>query len=79
MLAFSPVANVRRPKVSEDSSTAGLAADELVRLLDADAAHSPRSSALVTLLAYNGVRTIDEALSADVPDYTFQRGYRVLH
>jgi integrase/recombinase XerD len=43
VLAFSPVANVRRPKVSEDSSTVGLAADELVRLLDAADAHSPRS------------------------------------
>ena len=77
VLAFSPVANVRRPKVSDDSSTVGLDADELVRLLEVADAHSPRSSALVTLLAYNGVR-IDEALSADVDDYTYQRGHRVL-
>jgi len=77
VLAFSPVANVRRPKVADDSSTVGLDADELVRLLDVADAHSPRSSALVTLLAYNGVR-IDEALSADVDDYTYQRGHRVL-
>jgi integrase/recombinase XerD len=66
-----------RPKVSEDSSTVGLNAGELVRLLDTADAHSPRSSALVTLLAYNGIR-IDEALSADVGDYTYQRGHRVL-
>jgi hypothetical protein len=34
VLAFSPVANVRRPKVSDDSSTVGPDVDELVRLLD---------------------------------------------
>ena len=77
VLGFSPVANVRRPKVSEDSSTVGLDAGELVRLLDTADAHSPRSSALVTLLAYNGIR-IDEALSADVADYSYQLGHRVL-
>lgn len=77
VLSYSPVGNVRRPKVSDDSSTVGLSADELGDLLDAANAHSLRMSALVNLLAYNGVR-IDEALSADVPDYTYQRGHRVL-
>jgi len=77
VLAFSPVANVRRPKVSDDSTTVGLSAEELVGLLDAADAHSPRWGALVSLLAYNGVR-IDEALRADVADYTYQRGHRVL-
>lgn len=77
VLSFSPTANVRRPKISDDSSTVGLTSDELVRLLDAADAHSPRFGALVSLLGYNGVR-IDEALSADVADYTYQRGHRVL-
>ncbi len=77
VLAFSPVANVRRPKVSDDSTTVGLSADELVALLDSAEAHSSRWSALVSLLAYNGVR-IDEALRADVAGYTSQRGHRVL-
>jgi integrase/recombinase XerD len=77
VVTYSPIANVRRPKVSDDSRTVGLDADELVRLLDAADTHSPRSSALVTLLAYNGVR-IDEALSANIDDYTHQRGHRVL-
>jgi len=77
VLAFSPVANVRRPKVSDDSTTVGLSADELVALLDTADAHSARWGALVSLLAYNGVR-IDEALRADVADYTYQRGHRVL-
>ena len=77
VLDFSPVANVRRPKVSQDSSTVGLSAEEAVNLLDAADAHSPRLGALVSLLTYNGVR-IDEALAADVTDYTYQRGHRVL-
>jgi len=77
LLDFSPVANVRRPKVSEDSSTVGLSAEEAVSLLEAADAHSPRLGALVSLLTYNGVR-IDEALAADVSDYTYQRGHRVL-
>jgi len=77
VLTYSPIANVRRPKVSDDSTTVGLSADELVALLDVADAHSPRWGALVSLLAYNGVR-IDEALSADVADYTYQRGHRVL-
>ena len=77
VLDFSPVANVRRPRVSEDSTTVGLSAEEAVNLLDAADAHSPRLGALVSLLTYNGVR-IDEALAADVTDYTYQRGHRVL-
>lgn len=77
VLGFSPVANVRRPKVSDDSTTVGLSSDELVSLLNVADAHSPRWGALVSLLAYNGVR-IDEALGADVTDYTYQRGHRVL-
>lgn len=76
-LNYSPVGNVRRPKVSDDSTTVGLSADELRTLLNAADAHSPRISALVTLLSYNGVR-INEALAANVEDYTYQRGHRVL-
>jgi len=77
LLEHSPVANVRRPKVSEDSPTVGLDAAELDRLLTAAETHSPRSAALVSLLVYNGLR-IDEALAADVEDFTYQRGHRVL-
>lgn len=77
VLALSPVANVRRPRVSEDSTTVGLSAEEAVAMLDQADAHSPRLGALVSLLTYNGVR-IDEALAANVSDYTYQRGHRVL-
>ena len=77
LLDYSPAANTRRPKVGDDSATIGLDAAELVRLLDAAAAHSPRFHALVSLLSYNGLR-IAEALAADVADYTWQRSRRVL-
>jgi integrase/recombinase XerD len=76
-LDYSPVANVRRPKVSEDSSTVGLTAVELDRLLTAAEAHSARSAALVSLLVYNGLR-IAEVLACDVEAFTHQRGHRVL-
>ena len=77
VLTFSPVGNVRRPRVSDDSSTTALTRDELLRLLEAAEADSARSAALVHLLAYNGFR-IDEILSANVSDYRHQHGHRVL-
>src|SRR3954452_17191807 len=54
VLTHSPVASVRRPKVTDDSQAVGLTSDELRRLLAAAAAHSPRSAALVTLLTFAG-------------------------
>jgi site-specific recombinase XerD len=77
LLEHSPVANVRRPKVSDDSSTVGLTAEELDRLLTAAEAHGPRSAALVSLLVYNGLR-IAEVLGCDVEHFSHQRGHRVL-
>jgi len=77
LLEHSPVANVRRPKVSDDSSTVGLTADELDRLLTAAEADGPRSTALISLLVYNGLR-ISEALACDIEHFTHQRGHRVL-
>ena len=72
-----PSPTSRRPKVSDDSSTTALSTQELLALLDVADADSPRSSALIHLLAYNGLR-IDEALSANVGDYRYQHGHRVL-
>lgn len=63
--------------MSAAPTTVGLSAAELIALLDTADAHSTRFGALVSLLAYNGVR-IDEALPADVPAYTYQQGHRVL-
>jgi integrase/recombinase XerD len=77
VLEENPVANVKRPRVANASMTVGLARDELERLLDAAEADGPRSAALITLLAYNGLR-IDEALSRDVEHLGHQLGHRVL-
>jgi integrase len=57
--------------------TVGLTRDELEQPLDAADADSPRSAALITLLAYNGLR-VDEALSRDVEHLGHQQGHRVL-
>lgn len=72
-----PVANVRRPKVSEDAPTIGLDAAALDRLPTAAEGDGARSAAPTSLLVYNGL-CIDEALACDVDDFTYQRGHRVL-
>jgi site-specific recombinase XerC len=77
VLTHSPVASVRRPKVSDESQAIGLTADELKRLLAAAVEHSPRSAALVSVLTFCGLR-ISEALGADVRDYGHDHGHRVL-
>ena len=77
VLTHSPVASVRRPKVSDESQAIGLTADELRRLLTAATAHSPRSATLVSLLTFCGLR-ISEALNAEVRDYGHDHGHRVL-
>jgi len=77
VLTHSPVPHVRRPKVSEESTSVGLSRDELGQVLDAATAHSPRSRALVHLLAFNGLR-ITEALNVDVDDLVHDRGHRAL-
>ena len=77
VLTHSPVASVRRPRVSDESQAVGLTADELRRLLATATAHSPRSAALVSLLTFCGLR-ISEALNAEVRDYGHDHGHRVL-
>ena len=77
VLEDNPVANVKRPRVPNASMSVGLARDELEALLDAAKTDGPRSEALITLLAYNGLR-IDEALSRDVEHLGHQLGHRVL-
>jgi len=77
LLDASPMTRVRRPHVEDDSATVGLDRDELGRLLSAAEADGPRSTALISLLVYNGLR-ISEALSRDVEHFTYQTGHRVL-
>ena len=77
VLTHSPVASVRRPRVSDESQAVGLTADELRRLLTAATADSPRSAALLALLTFCGLR-ISEVLGADVRDVGHDQGHRVL-
>lgn len=77
LIEASPVMRVKRPRVSEHSSTVGLDEKELVKLLAAAEADGARSAALITLLALNGLR-IGEALSRDVEHLTHDFGHRVI-
>jgi integrase/recombinase XerD len=75
-LEANPVAKVKRPKVGEDSVSTGLSKEELNVLLS-HVADDRRSSALLHLLAFNGLR-ISEALGADVEDLAVERSHQVL-
>ena len=77
LIESSPVVRVKRPKVSDHSSTIGLDEKGLIALMGAAEADGLRSAALITLLALNGLR-IGEALALDVPHLTYDFGHRVL-
>ena len=77
LIDASPVLRVKRPRVSERSSTTGLTETELIALLGAAEADGTRSAALITLLALNGLR-VGEALALDAPDLSYDFGHRVL-
>ena len=77
IVASSPLAHVRRPKVSDESSTLGPDRDEARALLGAAEAISPKYAALVSLLLLNGLR-VSEVVGADVEDLDTERGHRVL-
>lgn len=77
LIARNPVDRVRRPRVSDESSSLGLDRDEVRAVLRAAEADGARSHALVCLLALNGLR-ISEALAADVSDLGHERGHRTL-
>ncbi len=76
MLERSPVAHVRRPKVSQESQTLGLDQEEARALLAVAREDGARSYALVSLLLHTAVR-IGEALALDVTDLKIDGGYRV--
>lgn len=77
LIARSPVARVRRPRVSDHSPRLGLDRAGMRALLEAAAASGTRDHALACLLVLNGLR-ISEALGADVSDLSESRGHRVL-
>lgn len=77
VISHSPVAEVRRPRVSRKSQAVGITGAELRRLLEKAEKHSPRAAALFVVLMLTGVR-IDEVLGADVRDYGSDAGHRTL-
>jgi integrase/recombinase XerD len=77
LIARSPVARVRRPRVSDESPRLGVDRSELRALLGAAQESGPRDHALACLLALNGLR-VSETLAADVSDLGHERGHRTL-
>ena len=72
-----PAANIRRPKVNGESRTLGLDRNELGALLVQAGLGDLRDGALITLLAFNGLR-ISEALNAAIDDLSTERGHQTL-
>lgn len=77
LIARSPVARVRRPRVSDESPRLGVDRAGMRALLDTAQASGARDHALACLLALNGLR-ITETLAADVADLSSERGHRTL-
>jgi integrase/recombinase XerD len=77
LIGRSPLLRVKRPRVSDESPRLGLDTAELARLLEVAESSNARDHALVSLLAFNGLR-ISEALAADVEALSWERGHRTL-
>lgn len=77
LIARSPVARVRRPRVSDESPRLGVDRAGMRALLGAAQASGLRDHALACLLALSGLR-VSEALAANVTDLGHERGHRTL-
>ena len=77
LLAHSPAAHVRRPRLDYESHAVGLDRNEVGALLVAAGLGGPAEHALVSLLAINGLR-VSEALGADIEALGLERGHRTL-
>jgi integrase/recombinase XerD len=77
LIARSPVARVRRPRVSDESPRLGVDRAGMRALLDAGQVSGPRDHALACLLALSGLR-VSETLAVDVADLGHERGHRTL-
>lgn len=73
----NPAAQIRRPTVGENVQSTGLTLDEAAALLSAAETDGPRSSLVVALLLFLGLR-VSELTRARVEDLGYERGHRVL-
>ena len=77
LLAVSPAAHVRRPRVDYESHAVALDRNELGALLVAAGLGTAGEHALISLLALNGLR-VSEAVGADIEHLGLERGHRTL-
>lgn len=77
LIGKNPAANVRRPKIPQDSPTLGLDRQELGQFLVEAEIAGPRDHALACLLGLNGLR-VSEACGTNIEAIGFERGHRTL-
>ena len=77
LIAVSPAAHVRRPRLVYESHATGLDRNEVGAVLVAAGLASARDHALISVLALNGLR-VSEAIGADIEDLGLERGHRTL-
>jgi integrase/recombinase XerD len=77
LIAVSPAAHVRRPRLDYESHATGLDRNEVGAMLVAAGLAGARDHALISLLALNGLR-VSEAIGADIEDLGLERGHRTL-
>ena len=77
LLTHNPAANVRRPRLRQESTMNGLDRNELGAFLVQAGLSGARDHALACLLALNGLR-VSEALNTDVDDIGLERGHHTL-
>jgi integrase/recombinase XerD len=77
LIVRNPAAHVRRPKISQESTTVGLDRDELGAFLVAAGLAGARDHALACLLGLNGLR-VSEACNAQIENIGFERGHHTL-
>ena len=77
LIAISPAAHVRRPRLDYESHATGLDRNEVGAMLVAAGLAGAQDHALISLLALNGLR-VSEALGIDIEDLGLERGHRTL-
>jgi integrase len=77
LIAVSPAAHVRRPRLDYESHATGLDRNEVGAMLVAAGLASAQDHALISVLALNGLR-VTEAFGSNIEDLGLERGHRTL-